>query len=171
MIRKLLTLVTLLFTTFELSAQQQPSHKLPTDLISFFAAKWEGAGEFANGRKIEADLVFSLPLDSAWLSCSHTDRSPNKYKTTLMWGVDKTTGRFLAYNFDNYQGHRQFESDGWIDNKLVLSNSQNAPGIGIVYEHFIYQKITNDSFKMTYETSRDGQSWKMIDYLVFKRKS
>lgn len=168
--RKLLSLFTLLVSTSALSAQQKSTHKLSPDLISFFSAEWKGAGAFASGRKIEADLVFSMTLDSAWLSCSHTDRSPNTYKANLMWGIDKSTGRFLAYNFDNFQGHRQFESDGWVDNKLVLANSQEIPKIGKVYEHFIYQKIDNNSFKMTYETSKDGQTWKMVDYLVFDRK-
>lgn len=168
--RKLLTLVTVLLTALQVSAQQQPTHKLSPDLIRFFTAEWKGAGMFASGRKIEADLVFRVALDSAWLSCSHTDHSPNSYKASLMWGIDKNTGQFLAYNFDNFQGHRQFESDGWVDNKLILSNSQEIPKIGLVYEHFIYQKIDSDSFKMTYETSRDGHIWKMTDYLVFKRK-
>lgn len=168
--RKLLSLFTLLLITLKLSAQQQPAHKLPADLIRYFAAEWKGTGEFASGRKIEADLVFSVALDSAWLSCSHRDRSPNTYQAFLMWGVDKNTGRFVAYNFDNFQGHRKFESEGWADNKLVLSNSQEKAKPGAVSDHFIYQKIDNDSFKMTYETSKDGQSWKMIDYLVFKRK-
>jgi hypothetical protein len=82
----------------------------------------------------------------------------------------KNTGRFLAYNFDNFQGHRRFESDGWAGNKLILLTNQNIPNIGLVYEHFIYQKVDNNSFKMTYETSKDNQTWKMVDYLVFKRK-
>jgi len=169
--RKLLTFVALLLTALELSAQQQqPAQKLSPDLIRFFAAEWTGKGAFASGRKIEADVIFSLTLDSTWLSCSHTDRSPNKYKANSIWGVDKNTGQFLAYNFDNFQGHRQFESDGWVNNKLVLSNSQEITKIGVVYEHFIYQKIDNDSFKMTYETSRDNKTWKMVDYLVFQRR-
>jgi hypothetical protein len=167
--RKLFILAILFLGTLQLSAQQQAAHKLPPELISFFVDEWKGTGEFANGRKIEADLVFTATLDSAWLSCSHTDLAPGKYKSALMWGVDKNTGRFLAYNFDNFQGHRQFQSDGWLDNKLVLTNSQDIPNVGLVYEHFIYQKVNQDSFKMTYETSRDGQVWKMVDYLVFNR--
>jgi hypothetical protein len=168
--RKTIILAVLILCALQLNAQQQPAHKFPPDLISFFVGEWKGTGAFANGRKTEADLVFTATLDSNWLSCSHHDLFPGQYKATLMWGVDKNTGRFLAYNFDNFQGHRQFQSDGWLDTRLILSNSQDIPNIGLVYEHFIYQKVNKDSFKMTYETSRDGQLWKMVDYLIFTRR-
>jgi hypothetical protein len=170
MIRRLVSLFTLLFAASQISAQQKTLQKLSPDLIHYFAGAWEGKGEFANGRKIEADLIFTMPLDSAWLNCSHVDRLPNNYKASLMWGCDKKTGRFLAYNFDNFQGHRQFESAGWVDHKLVLSNSQEISKTVLAREHFIYEQIDDNSFRMTYETNIDGQSWNMIDYIVFKRK-
>jgi hypothetical protein len=59
---------------------------LPAGLKEFFVGEWSGAGEFSNGRKIEADVSFSTDLDNQWLSYRHTDRAPNKYKAWGMWG-------------------------------------------------------------------------------------
>lgn len=91
----------------------------------------------------------------------------------LLWSVEARTGQFIAYAFafDNGQGHRQFQSEGRKDNRLVLENVQEYPGRGTIYQHFIYEQLESDQFKMTYETSKDGKTWKMIDYLVFKRNS
>ncbi len=36
-------------------------------------------------------------------------------------------------------------------------------------EHFIYERLSDTQFRMTYETSRDGIAWQMADSLVFTR--
>ena len=169
--KRLLFFALYLFVALNTSAQQKATYKLPADLVQFFQGKWTGKGQFASGKKIEADLVYTLSLDSCWLNSTHTDKAPGKYKAMLMWGCERQTGEFVAYNFDNFQGHRQFTSDGWKDGKLVLITSKDNPNGGKFHEHFIYEKLSADSFKMTYETSRDGTTWKMCDYLIFKRNS
>ena len=154
-----------------LSAQSQPvKNRLDTALLNFFVGKWSGEGAFSNGRKIAADLTFSLSLDSSWLVYEHRDRAPNSYKATSYWGVDGQSGKFLAYVFDNFQGHRLFETNGWINGKLILSNQVWMPQIGLYFEHFIYQRTGDRSFKMSYETSRDGISWQLGDWLVFTKE-
>lgn len=151
-------------------AQDITTYKLPKDLAQFFLGSWSGDGEFASGKKIQANLTFSWSLDSCWLQSVHTDIPPNRYKAESMWGVDKYNGEFQAYVFDNFGGHRKFDSNGWKDNRLVLTTAVNYPSVGLVYQHFIYEKVDQDSLKMTYETSKDGISWKLGDYLIFKRK-
>jgi hypothetical protein len=93
-----------------------------------------------------------------------------RYKAILLWSRDPQDGRFVAYAFDNGQGHRSFTSEGWKEDKLVLSNDQEYPGRGRFFQHFIYERISDDQLKMTYETSADGKQWRMIDYLVFRKK-
>ena len=147
-----------------------PVHRLDTSLVAFMGGRWSGEGSFAGGRKIAADVSFRLSLDSCWLVYEHADRPPNGYKATSMWGVDGGTGEFVAYVFDNFHGHRQFVSNGWKEGKLLLSHQAITPQGVVYFEHFIYERLSGTQFKMTYETSLDGMSWQMGDWLVFTRK-
>lgn len=163
--------VIILCTSLYTSAQSNvQSNKLPDDLVNFFAGNWTGDGEFASGKKISADLTFKLSLDNCWLIYEHTDKLPNKYKALSMWGIDSASGEFVAYTFDNFQGHRKFASDGWKEGKLVLTTNQFVAKKGQIFQHFIYEKLSDKSFKMTFETSNDALKWKMVDYLIFTKK-
>ncbi|WP_162055903.1 hypothetical protein [Pontibacter pamirensis] len=53
----------------------------------------------------------------------------------------------------------------------MLTTQQKASNGTITWQHFIYEKLTDDAFKMTFEVSRDGNTWHMVDYLVFNRMS
>lgn len=144
------------------------SSRPDTSLLHFFAGHWTGKGEFAGGRAIEAEVDFALSLDSCWIVYEHRDRAPNSYKATSMWGSDRS-GQFVAYTFDNFHGHRQWVSNGWIGGKLVLNGSSPLPSGGVMFEHFIYEKVGPAQFKMTYEVSGDGIKWQMGDWLVFTK--
>ena len=154
-------------------APPPPPMRLDGSMVRFFSGDWVGQGSFANGGAISAKVSFRLTLDSSWLVCEHRDDPPGKYAATLYWGVDAGTGQFLAYAFDNFQGHRVFtgnatgKGEGW---RLVLLGQAFAPGIGTYYEHFIYQRLSDTQFKMSYETSMDAISWRLGDSLIFTRK-
>lgn len=152
------------------SLQAQTSKQLPAALVQFFLGNWTGEGAFANGNKIAADLSFRLSLDSAWIMYEHTDRPPHNYKALSMWGVDVQTGELVDYVFDNFHGHRKFSSEGWKDGKLMLTRQVSQLTNNIVYERFVYEQLSPQSFKMTYERSLDGNTWKLGDYLTFTRK-
>lgn len=150
--------------------RQKPAQGLSRDLISFFAGDWRGEGEFANGKKIAADVSFRVSLDSCWLTYEHTDQLPNRYKSLSVWGADKATGEFIAWSFDNFNGHREWTARGWASGKLVLSSHSCNPVADLVSEHFIYEKTSANTFKMTYEVARDGIHWREGDHLIFTRK-
>ena len=138
-------------------------------MIQFFVGHWTGEGQFSNGKKIAADVAFELSLDSSWLIYTHRDKAPNSYKADSYWGVDGPTGEFIANCFDNFQGHRLFASDGWKNGKMVLTDHAFLTGVGTYFEHFRYEKLSEKSFKMSYETSRDGITWSLGDELVFTK--
>ncbi|HLN98198.1 MAG TPA: DUF1579 family protein [Pyrinomonadaceae bacterium] len=150
------------------SAQKAPK-QLPADLKEFFIGQWSGAGEFSNARKIEADVSFSADLDNQWLNYRHTDRAPNKYKATGMWGFDRDSERFLMLVTDNFGGARLFVSDGWLDGRIVF-NSARLLAVSPMQERFTFARESANTFRMTYETSRDGNTWRLGDYLIFRRK-
>ena len=164
--------------------------RLDPDLVAFFTGHWKGEGAFAQGNRakakvttedgrgeaapttvtIAAEVSFAPSLDSAWLVYEHRDVPPGAYKATSMWGVDERTGQFVAVTFDNFHGHRQWLSSGWSGGKLVLSTGNYSSPGGMMFEHFIYDRMSATQFKMTYEVSRDGITWRLGDWLVFTRE-
>lgn len=159
-----------LFLSWGTQAQQKAASVLHKDLIQFFSGGWHGKGAFANGKVIEADVSFEIALDSSWLVYKHVDQPPNRYKAISMWGVDVASGQFLAYSFDNFHGHRIFTSNGWNQGKLLLTTTEYYPNTGSVFQQFTYEKISDNSFKITFETSRDARTWQLGDYLIFNKK-
>lgn len=166
-IKLVLSLLYICSTTI-LNAQIH-KNQLPRDLINYFLGTWSGNGEFKNGKKISADLTFKLSLDSNWIIYEHNDNPPNRYKALFVWGIDALSGQFVAYTFDNFNGHKSFTSNGWVDGKLILTTHEYFPNKGLIFQHFIYEKLSDASFKMTYETSTDAITWKLGDYLVFNK--
>jgi hypothetical protein len=140
-------------------------------MLSFFRGQWHGEGAFANGKKISANVSYELSLDSSWMIENHEDVPPNQYKSVSMWGTDASNNQFIAYVFDNSGNHRKFVSNGWQPGKLILSTKEYWKGQGNVFEHFIYEEKSWDSFKMSFEVSKDGEKWEMVDSLLFRKIS
>lgn len=164
------TLLAILLLAGMNAGAQTPNLRPDTALVRYFSGNWKGEGKFANGKPIEAAMSFRLSLDSAWLVCEHRDLPPNRYKADFFWGIDRDTKGFEGYCFDNFNGHRHFGSNGWIKGRMVLTTQTAAPGGHIYYEHFIFDRVGDDSFRMSYEMSGDGVSWQLGDSLVFVRK-
>src|SRR5262249_6906101 len=111
---------------------------------------------------------FTTELDNQKLLYRHTDRAPNRYKALGTWGYERDTGKFVMVVEDNFGGSRRFESDGWVNGKIIFLkdvplSASNFP------ERFTFERQTGSTFKMTYEAKRNGQDWKMGDYLIFNR--
>jgi len=142
---------------------------VPLEMAEFFVGEWNGQGEFASGKKIEADVSFTMELDNQRLLYRHADRLPNRYKALGTWGYDNETNKFVMIVQDNFGGSRVFESDGWKNGKIVFL--KDVPATATAYpERFTFETKLPNLFKMTYEASRDGKTWKLGDYINFKRK-
>ena len=147
------------------SAQQTATN---SGLAEFFSGNWGCAGEFANGRKIEADISFTPELDGKWIVYRHDDRPPGPFKALAMWGVDQPSGKTISTMHDNFGNARLFLSDGWKDGAIVFTRAQLVDQ-RISEERFRYERQSLNSFKMTYERVADGK-WKMGDFLLCARK-
>jgi hypothetical protein len=137
-------------------------------MVKFFSGNWSCAGEFANGKKVEADVSFTPELDGKWLLYRHSDRPPGSFKAVALWGVDQPSGNLVSMAADNFANARLFTSDGW-KNGSVTFNRTAIFDQKMTQERFRYERQSDDSFKMTYERSVDGQ-WKMGDFIVCTRK-
>jgi hypothetical protein len=148
-----------------LPAHSQESKRVDPDMAAFFTGDWAGAGEFASGKKIEADVNFHPELDGQWLMYTHKDRAPNRYKAMGMWGYESASRQLVMTVNDNFGGARTFNSAGWADGKVVFATASSAR-----QERFTFERQSPTQFKMTYEVSSDGKTWRMGDYLVFVKR-
>lgn len=160
------TLLVLIIASTLFCCAQQPA----TDpaMVKFFVGNWSCTGEFANGKKIEADLSFVPELDGKWLLYRHADRPPGQFKALAVWGVDHPSGRLVSIAEDNFGNARLFTSDGWKDGSVIFERATMLDQ-KINQERFRYERQSADSFKMTYERPVEGQ-WKMGDFIVCGRK-
>ena len=160
------TLFVLVVASALFCSAQQPT----TDpaMIKFFGGNWSCAGEFSNGKKVEADLSFVPELDGKWLLYRHADRPPGQFKALAVWGVDQPSGRLVSVAEDNFGNARLFTSDGWKDGSVTFNRAAILDQ-KLTQERFRYQRQSADSFKMTYERSVEGQ-WKLGDFIVCARK-
>jgi len=158
----------LLFILTNIFSSANAQIKIDNEMAIFFIGSWVGQGQFANGKKIAADVVFTLSLDSCWLINTHQDKLPGTYTAASAWGID-TSGKLVDNRISNFNGYQQFTSEGWRLDGITFTAKTTTHENDIFFQHFIYKKISNDQFKMTYEVRRDGATWKEGDHLIFRR--
>jgi hypothetical protein len=135
------------------------------EMFAFLAGRWGCAGEFASGRKLEADLAFTPQLDGKWLEFRHADRAPGRFQSIAHWGTDPATGTLVSLLFDVGGGVRLFTAPaGWTGRAVVFETAQLlAPPRG--RERFTYRAESDTALRVTWEVSRDGE-WRMGDWLL-----
>jgi hypothetical protein len=141
-------------------------------LAEFFTGDWACTGEFANGKKIEADASFTRELDGKWILYRHTDRPPGPFKALAVWGIDRLSGKTISVMQDNFGNERLFTSEGWKDGAITFTRTallEPDNGQKVNDERFRYERRSSESFKMTYERLVDSK-WKLGDFLVCIRK-
>ena len=158
--KTLITALILISSICVLKAQT-PKASGPNDLIRFFEGSWKGEGSFASGKKISATVIFKLSLDSCWLTCTHEDLLPNRYKAVSMWSVDRSKSTFAVDIFDNFHSHRIFTGTQPASDQIIIATEAKP------FQRFIYTKLDEHHFKMVYEVSKDGLTWQLGDSLTF----
>lgn len=144
------------------------SPKINMDMAKYFSGNWAGAGEFANGKKVEADVSFYISTDSTSLINIYADKAPNRYKATSAWAV-APGGKTVAHIINNFTGLNDFTSDGWQNGKIILANTSVRQGRGTLYQQFVFEKIDDDHFRVTYYYGFDIAKLKEGDHLVFAK--
>jgi hypothetical protein len=171
---KLSVITACLFTLFSPVAinacDADPSGSFAS-LSSFVSGKWTGAGKFASGKDIAADVSFDPVPGGHWLTYTHADHPPGTYRAQATWGyVDPT--HFVMTLHDSSGGARVFSSQGWCDGRVVfekqsdLAQPRHEPQ-GTERERFTFERIDGGRLKMTYERGKEAGDWRMVDSLVF----
>lgn len=177
-------LVSLLASGVKIRAQQKPKmgeevqtapvtkpvspFALPAELVEFFEGTWEGKGKFADGKPIAADVTYTTELDNQWLIFHHEDRPPIKFKAIGTVGIDRESKKMVMLMTDSYSSAKLFVSDGWKDGTAVFTKT-SALGPITRHERFTFKRESPNTYRMTYEFSKDGVNWQLNDYMVFTR--
>jgi hypothetical protein len=144
------------------------------DVEAFLSGDWSGAGEFASGKAIAADVSFRPVAGGAWLAYSHADRAPGRYRAEGTWGYTRA-GDFVMTLHDSGGGARVFASEGWCGDGVVfdLREDLSAPSpaaASTARERFVFERIAGNRLKMTYLRGGAENEWRMVDFVVFDRK-
>ncbi len=140
------------------------------DFLAFYSGEWEGAGEFASGKKIAATIDFTYDADADAILYRHRDLPPNNFKALAVWKINKKRDEIIAAINDGFSGTRVFVSKEWKAKKIIFNLINAFNDADFVKQRFVYEPLTKDSFKMTFETQKNGTDWKLVDFLIFKRK-
>jgi hypothetical protein len=149
-------------------AQAATPRPLDSEMVAYFSGRWTCAGQFSNGKPIEAGMSFAPVLEGKWLEQTHTDRAPNTFQAISMWGVDGASGEGFSMLFDNFGGARRFESSGWSNRSISFERS-SLPADPARRERFTYRAEADGTFRMSYDITRDGKEWRMVDTLLCRR--
>jgi len=136
-------------------------------LKHFLEGSWKGEGKFANGKEIAATASFKWSLDSCWLIYTHEDLPPNRYKAISLWSVDRSKQSFSVDIFDNFHGHRLFAGIQPSEDEVILNATDTLVKATRFFQRFVYTKLDDHRFKMSYEVSKDNVNWQLGDSLVF----
>ncbi|MGM9484846.1 hypothetical protein ACS5PN_26875 [Roseateles sp. NT4] len=146
---------------------------LTADQVKFFSGVWDGVGQFASGRRIEATFRAEPGPRPDSLRVTHVDKPPLTFNSTSIWS--NREGELLVAMNDSSGGFRLFTAEESSADRLVLRSQGQLDHVlrcrgAQDQERFIFERVTPDEFKMTFEKSTDGQSWRLVDFLNFRRK-
>ncbi len=95
-----------------LPAHSQEPQRVDADMAAFFTGDWSGAGEFANGKKIAADVNFHPELDGQWLMYTHKDIPLSDSLDSIYTGAGATVARYSSPSLIQQVGvEHQHEAD------------------------------------------------------------
>lgn len=142
-------------------------------LFTFFTGSWDCAGAFADGRSLEADLLFAPELEGRILRYQHADRPPNRYAASATWSLDTDSKQLVSLSVftiadTTVVSPSLFVASEWTDSSVTfVADTLLSPPFAP--HRFRYESEATDRFRMTFEVQRGG-SWEMGDYLICRRK-
>ena len=137
--------------------------------FEYYSGDWAGQGEFSNGSKISAHLSFRADKDIDGLLYRHLDDPPNQYRALSIWKIDLKSDQLVASIHDAFGPVRVFVSKEWKDRKLTLESVNSFGDSKFSKQRFLYEPLSEDSFKMTYQVDAGTAGWKTGDFLIFLR--
>lgn len=138
--------------------------------VAFFEGCWQGEGKFASsGREIRANVHVSATNVAGAMVYTHDDVPPARYRSTSLWA--NRDGTTLMSETNNSGGYRLFEATETSKDRIVFTSrgQTDDPRLSPRMERFTYELAPPDSYRMRFETMRDGKSWSLVDSIDFRR--
>jgi hypothetical protein len=115
-------------------------------------------------------MDFRSALGGAWLLAAQDDAEPGTYHALAMWGVN-APGGLVAQIADNQGDMRRFVApDGWVEGRVAFVRDTVYANVGRYGERFTYERQSDSTFRMTYETMRDTIPWHEGDHVMCGRQ-
>ena len=154
-----------------LVSQTDQSRASKDRFIQYYAGDWAGSGQFSNGTRISARINFQYDKDVDGILYRHTDDPPHQYRSLSVWKIDSKTEQLIASIHDPFGRVRVFVSKEWKDRKLTFESVNLFGEEKFTRERFLYEPLTETSFKMTYQVNDGSAGWRVGDWLVFQRSA
>lgn len=144
---------------------------VPAELMDYLEGRWSGSGRFIRtGAPVQSTFSFERIVGGEALQVRHAEAAPNTFAYAGLLTMDTVAGELvLLLASNNRGGGRLFRSAGWIDDRLAF---EAAPELQAWFarERITFIRVDGDSFRATYEMSRDGgQTWRTGDEQLFTR--
>jgi hypothetical protein len=121
------------------------------DPFSYFIGVWNCNGHFvSNGMPIAATITGEWDERTLTLTIHHDDLAPHAYHAVETWGATKTPGRYHNSIADRFSGVRWYKSEGWMDNTLMWSRTEDGREI----ERFVYIKKGDKAMSVNWLVAR-----------------
>jgi len=138
----------------------------------FLTGHWVGSGQFTRtGAPVASTFRFSKILGAEALAVEHAEIEPNSFAYAGVISMDTVSGDIVLLLASNKGGGgRLMRSRGWTGETMAF---EAAPELHAWFarERVTFERLGPDSFKTTYEMSRDaGATWRVGDIQTFQRQ-
>ncbi|MGH9520666.1 MAG: hypothetical protein ACRD2D_13495 [Terriglobales bacterium] len=140
----------------------------PLLTLAFFIGSWTCQGTFANGRAVAGTIRFDSQLDGKALVMHQDDKPPGQFHAAAYWTADRTTNKWTALMQDSSGGARFFVGDAEAQTLTLL----DSPILGHkpFAERFRYEKVSADSFRVTWQVQAPSGEWRTGDTQVCRKQ-
>jgi len=121
------------------------------DPFAYFIGTWNCTGHFvSSGAPIAATIRAEWDDRTLTLTVHHDDLAPHAYHSVETWGATKTPGRYHASIADRFSGVRWYKSDGWMDNTLMWSRTEDGREV----ERLVYIRKSDKTMSVNWLVAR-----------------
>lgn len=121
------------------------------DPFGYFIGVWNCNGRFvSNGMPIAATITAEWDDRTMTLTVHHDDLAEHAYHAVETWGATKKPGHFHNSIADRFSGVRWYRSEGWMDNTLMWSRTEDGREI----ERFVYIRKSDKTMTVNWLVAR-----------------
>lgn len=132
------------------------------DPFGYFIGLWNCTGHFVStGTPIVATIAAEWDDRTMTLTVHHDDLAEHAYHAVETWGATKKPGHFHNSIADRFSGVRWYKSEGWMDDTLMWSRTEDGREI----ERFVYIRRNDKMMTVNWLVARGAAELTLGDTL------